>query len=128
MQIGGAEIRVVSEVMMVTTIMHVVMIVMRMTMMRVRMTIVQQPGAGQVDAEPETREPDCLREIDRHRRNDARHRLVADRRSDYGQDHGAGKSRQFPHFAGTEAKTRVACVAARKAVGQCGNGERAGMR
>ena len=104
----------------------VIMVVMRMR--AVMMILVeQQPGAHQIDRQAYHRQRDRFAEMDDDRRIEPRQRLVADRRRDQSEDHGAAKRRQFAHLAGAESEARIVRVAAREAVGERRDRERAGM-
>ena len=103
------------RVAIVMRILVIVIIVMRMRAVMM-ILIEQQPGAHKIDAEAGDRQPGRLLEIDRHRRKEPRHRLVADRRGDQSEDHRARKSRQLAHFDGAEGKARIARMAAREPI------------
>ena len=103
-----------------------VIFVVRVTVVVV--TVEQQPGARQVNQQPDRCQCDRLAEMDGDRRIKPRQRLVADRRRDQRQDHGAAERRQFAHLAGAEGEARVVRMAAREAVGERRDGERAGVR
>ena len=121
---GGADIVVAAVDMLVVGAMSMMVLVVRVRVVALE----QQPGARQIDAEAEHGEPDRLLEVDGDRLHQPHHGLVADRRRDQSQAHRAGEGRQLTELAGAEGKARVAGVLARKAIGEGGDAERAGMR
>ena len=105
----------------------VMVVVVIVGMMMMFMAVEQEPGAGEIDAETERRKHDGLAEIDRHRRDEPRQRLVADQQRDQRQDHRAGECRELADLAGAEGKARIARVASCETVGECGDAEGAGV-
>ena len=122
MHIGRAQIGVVG-----VTAAPVVVMRVRVRIAVMVIVVEQEPGAGEIDQQADRGERGRLGEIDRHRRKQPPHRLVADQHRDQRQQQRAGKGRQFSHFAGAEGKARIARVPAREAIGERGDAQRAGM-
>ena len=86
--------------------------------------IVQQNCAHQVHAEAEQRDRDCLPECDGDGMDHAHHRFVSDQQGHHGEDDGAGEGGELADLAGSEREPVVADMAAGKAVGEGGDGQR----
>jgi len=99
--------------------------------MPVRMAMLaagKQPGAGDIDQKSERGDRNRLGEMDRHRREQAADRLVADQERDHRQNEGAGKARQIAELSGAEGEARILRVAARKRIGERRQQQGAGVR
>ena len=70
---------------------------------------------------------DRLAKMDRHGRDEAVHRLVADQERDHRQDDRAGETGQIAQLAGAEGEAGIVRMPAGEAVGQRGQQQRAGM-
>ncbi len=97
--------------------MIVIMIVtMTMTMtVTVPMTMpvmiaAQQPGAHDIDAEPDHRDRDGFGEMDRNRRQESRDRLIADQHGNHRKHDGAAEARQIAELAGSEDEAARRCA------------------
>ena len=87
----------------------------------------QQPGAGDVHGKAQAGDRDRLGEVDRHRREQAADRLIADQQRDHRQDDRAGEAGEVAELAGAEGEARIVGVPARVAVGQRRQQQGAGM-
>ena len=88
----------------------------------------QQPCARDIDGEAEDGDRNRLGEMDRHGREQAAHRLVADQKRDHRQYDGAGEPGEVAELAGAEGEARVVRVAAGESVGERRQQQRAGVR
>ncbi len=87
----------------------------------------EQERAHDIDDQSKRGDRDRLVEADRHRRNEARDRLVTDQERNHQKHDGAGEAGEVAELAGAEGEARVVGVAPRIAVGQRREQERAGM-
>jgi hypothetical protein len=94
----------------------------------VMLAAAEQPRAGDVHGKAEAGDRDRLGEADRHRRENARDRLVADQERDHREDDGAGEPGKVAKFAGAERKTPIVGMPAGIAVGECREQQRPRMR
>jgi hypothetical protein len=85
---------------------------------------VQEPGAGEIDAQSQRRDRKRLLEMDGHGMEQPQDRLIADPERDEPQDDGAGKCRQFAELAGTERKARIVRMPAGKQIGEARDRQR----
>src|SRR5690348_13184546 len=92
-------------------VMRMVMMIVVIVRMGMTMTMIvavvmigatEQPGAGDVHGEAESRNRDRLGKMDRHRLENATHRLVADQQRDHRKDDGAGETSEIAELAGAE--------------------------
>ena len=90
-------------------------------------TPAEQPNTGEVHGQAECCDRDCLGKMDRHRREQATHGLIADQDCDHCQHDRAGEARQVAQLAGAEAEPGVLGVFAGVAVSQGRQQQRTGM-
>src|SRR5271170_8293257 len=76
----------------------------------------QKPRARDIDREPEARNRNGFREMDRHGREDAADGFIADQNGDHRKDDGAREAREVAELAGAESEPRILRVPARIAV------------
>src|SRR5580658_2214125 len=89
---------------------------------------VEQEHARDIHRQSEHSDRDRLVEVDVDRPDKPRDRLIADKKSDHGQHHGAGEPRQIAELAGTEAEALVLGVRPRISVRKSREQKRARMR
>src|SRR5690606_25251650 len=118
MNVGGAQIQVaVLMLMLMLMLMVVVMVVVPMMMV---MVIFQQPGAGQIDQQPQYSHPNGLIVLNGGRGQQTLNRLHQHQAGNGEQEEGAGVTTQYFDFPGAEGKTRVNGIAAGSGIGgQC---------
>src|SRR5215813_353963 len=107
------------------------MVMMPMVMMPVPVAMraaAKHERARDIDAKPECCDRNRLDILDRHRRQEAQHRLVTDQERDHHQHDSAGESRKVAELAGPEAETCIFGMPARVAVGDGGEPERSRVR
>ena len=123
------ELRLLRHVVVVGSVIVAVTMAVRVPVpMMMIAPAAQEPGARDVHSEAEAGDRDRFAEVNRHRRKQARHRLVADQEGDHRQHNRAGEAGQVPQLARAEAEPRVVRVAAREGVGERGEKQRAGVR
>ena len=88
----------------------------------------QQPGRRDVHDETEAGDGDGFREPDRHRRQEARDRLVANQDSDHREDDRRREPGEVAQLPGPEGEPRVVGMPARVAVGNRRQQHGPGMR
>ena len=100
-----------------------------MTAMAVSMVVAaEQPRADNVDQQPHYRNGNGFVERDRHRRNEAFNRLIADKQRNHSQHDRTGKSRQVAEFSGPKHKPMIRGMSPRIRVCQRGDQHRPSVR
>eukprot|EP00913_Durusdinium_trenchii_P021378 g20091.t1 len=98
-------------------VMVVAAVLAMVDVMIVVMIVAKQPGADQVDHEPEGRDEDCLIEFDRHGTCQPQDAFPGNEQGDERQDDGAGEAGQVTELARAEAVARIVRVLAGIGIG-----------
>ena len=77
-------------------------VAMAVTMTMTRRSATQEPGAGDIDRETDEGDGNRLGKVDRHRREQPAHRLIADQERDHRQNDGAGEAGEIAELSGAE--------------------------
>src|SRR5580700_7923576 len=103
---GGAHIVVAMRTAMRVRMLMLmgVAVIMRVTVIVAATAAAEQERAGDIDDQSKHGDRDRLVEADRHRRNEARDRLVTDQDRNHHQYDGAGEAGEVAELAGAEGK------------------------
>lgn len=90
----------------------------RMIMPVMVMAIGQEPDAGHIHDETESRNGDGFCEADRHGEKEPPYRFITDQQRDHGKHDRALKAREIAGFSGPEGEPPIMDVSSRKATGE----------
>ncbi len=135
MPIGGTHVVVVmmtGMAVVVIVIVTVIVIVLAVMVVRARraagmVVVAQQPDARQIHRETDDGDGDGLGEMDGDGRKQPQGGLIADGQRDHAKDDGAGEAREVAELAGAEGKAGIVGMPPGKAIGECGDGQRASV-
>jgi hypothetical protein len=94
----------------------------------VRMLFAEQPGANEIDREPNDRDGNRLGVGYGHRLRQSHQALIGDQQRDHAERDGAREGGKVAELPGAKGEARIMFVMARVLIGESGNGKRRSVR
>ena len=107
--------------------MPIVVMVMVMAVMMTMMLIFQNQRAYDIDGQSQTRDKNCLIELNWKRVNKSSDGFTGHHQTDTAQNNGAGECTQHTKFTCAKTETGVRCVSSGEEIGENGYQERRDM-